>query len=150
MRVWRIARAVHPALDGEGARLYGGRWNSPGMQVVYTAASASLATVERLVATDPDELPDDLVLFEIDIPADAPPESVDVATLPDDWREPRSPDCRQLGDAWIASGRSALLAVPSAVVPEDFNVLINPRHPEAQGVRIVRQRPFRFDPRLIR
>jgi RES domain-containing protein len=150
MQVWRIARGVHAALDGEGARLFGGRWNSPGTPVVYTAGSRALAILERLVPTDPEDLPDDLVLFQIEIPDSSSRESVSVATLALDWRRPRHAQCRSVGDEWAASGRSLVLTVPSSVVPEETNYLINPRHPEATAVRVTEERPFSFDLRLLR
>lgn len=149
MRVWRIARAVHGTPDGEGARLYGGRWNSPGRAVVYTASSRALAVLERLVATDPEELPDDLALFDIDIPEEAVVESVSSADLPPAWQRPRNPQCRRTGDEWLVSARSLVLAVPSAVVPEEPNLLINPTHPDAPAVQVAAERPFTFDARLL-
>jgi len=132
-------------LDGEGARLHGGRWNSPGMPVVYTAGSRALAVLELLVWTDPDTLPAELHLFEIDVPDEA----VAVAELPPDWQRPRHSACRELGDAWAASARTLLLSVPSAVIPEEPNHLLNPAHPGMSSVRVVGSRPFAFDPRLL-
>ncbi len=141
MTVWRLARAAYPALDGEGARRVGGRWNRPGTAVVYTSAHLSLAVLEALVHTDPDLLPADLVAFEIDVPDDlAAP-----ALLADDGRDAEA--SAAVGTAWAAAGPAALL-VPSVLVPRERNVLVNPRHPEARRVRIVGQEPFAFDPRL--
>lgn len=141
MRLWRLARAACSGLDGEGARRFGGRWNSPGQPAVYCAGSAALAVLEVRVHLDLplDLLPDDYRLFGIDageVPyEDAPLSAMETA--------------RTFGDAWLASNRTAFLRVPSIVVPEECNFLINPRHPCAHDINVVHQRPFRFDSRLF-
>jgi RES domain-containing protein len=150
MRVWRIARGCYAPLDGEGARLNGGRWNSAGRPVVYTAQTAALAVLEVLVWTDPEDVPDDLRLFEIELPDGAAAEQVNAADLPRSWMEPGSPECAAAGDRWLADAASLALAVPSAVLPEERNLLINPRHPDAARVRVAESRPFAFDLRLLR
>ncbi|HST61525.1 MAG TPA: RES family NAD+ phosphorylase [Longimicrobium sp.] len=150
MRVWRIARGCYAPLDGEGARLNGGRWNSAGRPVVYTAQTAALAVLEVLVWTDPEDVPDDLRLFEIELPDGAAAEQVSAAGLPRSWMEPGSPECAAAGDRWLAAAESLALAVPSAVLPEERNLLINPRHPDAARVRVAESRPFAFDLRLLR
>lgn len=139
MQVWRICRRPFADLSGEGARLYGGRWNSPGRPLVYTAETAALAVLEVRVHLDLDWdlLPDDYVLVTIDIPAGKPEE---MAALP--------PDTVAAGDAWLASRRSALLKVPSVIVPESCNILIDPTHPDAATIAIASTRPFTFDERL--
>lgn len=148
--VYRIARAVHPILDGEGARLYGGRWNSPGMPMVYTAGSMALAVLELLVHTDPDLLPTDLTAYTIEVPNGIAIDRVDRRRLPRRWREHPAPRAgARFGDAWAAGCASAVLALPSTIVPESDNYLINPRHPDAGGIRVVRKRRFTFDPRLL-
>ena len=150
MRVWRLARAVHPALDGEGARRVGGRWNAPGVPVAYTSSHLSLAALEVLVHTDPALLPRDLTAFEIDVPDDLAVERVEAGTLPDEWvQAAESEACREAGAGWIDAGRSAVLVVPSAIVPVETNVLLNPRHAGAGRVRVTARRPFAFDPRLV-
>ena len=149
MRVWRIASGRYDPLDGEGARRVGGRWNSPGRPVVYASAHAALAVLEKLVWVDPEDVPDDLRLFEIEVPDDAPVATLDVADLPADWTGAGSPACAEIGDRWLAAGESLVLVVPSAVLKEERNVLINPRHPEAGRVRVVESRPFLFDIRLL-
>lgn len=150
MRVWRIARGCYAPLDGEGARLVGGRWNSAGRPVVYTAQTAALAVLEVLVWTDPEDVPDDLRLFEIELPADASITRLDPGSLPATWMEAGSPECMAVGDGWLATAESLALEVPSAVLPEERNLLINPRHPDAARVRIADSRPFAFDVRLLR
>lgn len=90
MRVWRIAREVYPLLDGEGARRWGGRWNSPGTPIVYTASSSALAVLESLVARDEEDAPEDLILASIRVPDDAPIERVEVTALPETTGRRRS------------------------------------------------------------
>ncbi|MGH7498106.1 MAG: RES family NAD+ phosphorylase [Gemmatimonadales bacterium] len=149
MRVWRLARAVFAALDGEGARRAGGRWNSPGVSVVYTSSALSLAVLELLVHTDPDLYPADLRVFEIEVPGSLTARVLDVTALPPDWRDvPNHPACRAVGDAWVTPQSHVLLGVPSAIVPEELNYLINPAHPDAVLLQVVRVRAFSFDARL--
>ena len=140
---------MHRALDGEGARSAGGRWNSPGVPVVYTSSALSLAVLELLVHTDPDLVPADLQAFEIDVPESLTPSVLDVTTLPPAWWNiPNHPACRAVGDAWVKQRSHVLLGVPSAIVPEELNYLINPAHPDAAQIRVVRVRAFSFDKRL--
>ena len=148
MRLWRLASARFDPLDGEGARLAGGRWNSPGRPVVYTSSHASLAVLEKLVWVDPEDLPEDLRLYEMDLPDELARDTVDPTALPDDWTEPGSRICVEAGDRWLTAGDRPALVVPSAIVPEEWNVLVDPRNPDAARVRTVRSREFRFDPRL--
>jgi RES domain-containing protein len=139
MRSWRVCREPHADLSGEGARLYGGRWNNPGRPVVYTADNAALAALEVRVHLDlpHDLLPDDYVLLEIDLGQ---------ASLERVGELPQDPAL--FGSEWLGSRRCAVLQVPSAIMPECSNLLINPAHPQAGQVRVVRTRPFTFDTRL--
>jgi RES domain-containing protein len=149
MRVWRIARAPYAAPNGLGAELYGGRWNSPGRPLVYTAGSAPLAVLETLVHLDPDVVPDDLRLFAIEVPDGLEREVVRAGELPEGWSGPDGHrHCRPIGDRWLARARTPLLVVPSAVVAEGENFLFNPRHP-ATVLTVVEARPFSFDLRLL-
>lgn len=150
MRVWRITRRKYTALDGEGARLNGGRWNREGVAVVYTSATLSLAALEYLVHVDVEDVPDDLVALEIEVPDDAPAAAVSLDELGADWNTAdEHPDCLEAGDARIGRGEALSLRVPSAVIPWEFNVLLNPRHPEAARMEVVSTRDFSFDRRLI-
>lgn len=150
MLTWRICRAGHQKLDGEGARLYGGRWTSEGTPAVYVSSSLALAALEYLVHVDPDDVPDDLVAMSIRVPDDAGERFIAVEELPADWnRLPDHPACTAVGDAWVAEGATLLLRVPSAVVPEESNVLVNPNHPRARDLVVVSVRGFAFDPRLL-
>lgn len=152
MRVWRIARERYQGLDGEGARLNGGRWNSAGRAAIYTSETLALAALEYLVHVEPLLAPSDLVALEIDVPAG--PRlgvRVDAGQIPDtNWRAFPAPEWEaQLGDLWLGEGEFLWLAVPSAIVPEEHNILINPRHPRMRDVRVVSTRAFGFDERLL-
>lgn len=149
-RGWRIVKSARTAtaFDGEGARLFGGRWNSPKTPMVYTAQSQSLAALELLVHLGAAQL----LLSCSSIPVDFDPawvEPVDPAALSPDWRAYPPPKALQvLGDQWIAEERSAVLQVPSALIPEELNFLLNPNHPDFARVTIGPPTPFQFDPRL--
>ncbi|MFE8108238.1 RES family NAD+ phosphorylase [Sphingomonas melonis] len=145
MIVHRLCKAAHAALDGEGARMWGGRWNSPGRAMVYTAATPSLAVLEVLVHLDlpPDLIPDDMVLLAIDVPNDATLHNLD--STPTD-----ADACRQAGDAFLDASQALGLRVRSVVVPQEANLLLNVRHADMTRVRVVGTDSFRFDPRLLR
>lgn len=151
-RVWRLCRrpfARNP-LDGEGARRFGGRWNSVGIPAVYTSEHISLAALEMLVHIDPDLAPDDWVLIEIELPVTAPVRTLSAGSLPPNWRSYPAPATLQaLGDAWLRSADDAALKVPSVIVPEESNVLLNPSHPALARAdsRIIRN--FVLDIRLL-
>lgn len=150
MILWRITRTPYQALDGEGARLYGGRWNSEGVSVVYGSASLSLAALEYLVHVDLEDVPADLVAMRIEVPKDAGISRISSDELPTGWNlTPSRPECVEIGDAWAHKGAELMLHAPSAIIPEEYNVLVNPRHPHAKHVRVVGTRPFAYDPRLL-
>ena len=146
---WRLTktRYLATAWDGEGARTSGGRWNSVGTAVVYTSATLSLALVETLVHVPSGVLPAyTAVPIEFD---DSLVAVVDAADLPRNWKDqPAPPETRAIGDSWVGSSKSALLRVPSVVVPSEFNYVVNPRHPDFGRIRIGAPMPFPFDPRL--
>jgi RES domain-containing protein len=139
MLAWRLCREPFADLTGEGARLYGGRWNTAGRPLVYAASAAALAVLEVRVHLDlpPELLPDDYVLLAIDL-QDLPVE--EVTALP--------ADPAAFGDEWLRQQRSPVLQVPSAIVAESPNLLLNPAHPAAAQTRIVSRRRFAFDHRL--
>ena len=148
--VWRLVREKHAAtaFSGVGAAKTGGRFNSPGTPVVYTSDSYALAMLEVRVHVATFRGMRDRVAVSAEIDDDL----VDVlaaADLPPDWRERPAPTSTQaLGDAWIASGRSVALRVPSVVVPEQTNVLLNPEHPDFRHIRIGAPSALVLDPRL--
>ena len=152
MRLWRITRSAYQALDGEGARLNGGRWNNEGQAVVYTSSTLSLAALELLVHVEPLLAPGDLLAAELDVPDDAGLGVQVTADVfpPGDWQQYPAPEWQaELGDTSIDDGTFLWLAVPSAIVSHEYNVLLNPRHARMAAVRIVSTRPFSFDKRLL-
>lgn len=149
VRAWRIVKAKHlaTAFDGEGARRFGGRWNSPGRRMVYTAESVALALLEMTVHADQGLLRSyQLLAVEFD---EAQVTRVEVGDLPSDWRAFPAPHVLQtIGDAWLDAGESLVLSVPSAIVPMERNFLLNPEHPEMASVTIGEPQPFELDVRL--
>ena len=147
---WRIVpvgRAAD-AFVGEGAKRFGGRWNSPGRAVVYASQHKSLAALEQLVHHNP-RTPDRFKAFQIYFP-DSLIESVSLHSLPPDWRQsPPPPAAQQVGDAWARELRSAVLAVPSIIIPEELNFLLNPAHPDFKRISVGKPEDFTFDPRLL-
>lgn len=141
---WRLASNRYPPLTGEGARLVGGRWNSPGVPLVYASESLALCLAECLVHI-PGKLPADYVAFKLELPA-ASVEQLDIALLKATWTEDVG-YTRAIGDQWIQQRRSLALAVPSPVLIESANILINPTH-ASSGDITVRMQHFGFDPRL--
>jgi RES domain-containing protein len=136
------------AFSGEGARLYGGRWNSAGHAAVYAAGSRALAVLEMLVHLDGPQLLSSYLLFEAEFPESLVTE-LPVGDLPQDWRDDPAPASTQaIGDAWIRSGASAVLRVPSVPIPQEHNYLLNPRHAEFGRIRISAAERFAFDSRL--
>ncbi|HTF66921.1 MAG TPA: RES domain-containing protein [Edaphobacter sp.] len=152
MKAWRITKQKHArtAFSGEGARLYGGRWNSPGVPVVYVAESQSLAVLEVLVHLDAPAFLEKYVFLEVNFDASLVI-TLDRSSLPKNWQSDPVPEAIQaVGDRWILSRGSAVLHVPSVLVPEESNFLLNPRHPDFGKIGISRPQAFRFDPRLAR
>lgn len=148
---WRIVKEKYAdsAFDGEGARLYPGRWNSAGVRMVYTAESVALAALEILVNLHSGAL---LAGAYVVIAADFDEslvEVVETADLPADWRSTPAPvQLTRIGDQWIRSAASLALRVPSALVEQERNFLLNPRHPHFDSVTIHRPEPFCWDERL--
>jgi RES domain-containing protein len=150
--VWRIVKQKHPprkAFDGEGPRLHGGRWNSRGTPMVYTAGSQSLAALEMLVHLDSADLMGKYVFFEVTI-EEALITSLETGDLPRNWRaDPAPAKLRALGDAWVAAATSAVLRVPSSVIPAEHNYLLNPKHEDFTKLQFGKAVPFRYDTRLV-
>jgi RES domain-containing protein len=151
MRVYRLCKAEHAAaaFTGEGAILYAGRWHHAGTPVVYTAESRSLAVLEQLVHLSRNRLPPRFVCFAVDVPDELEITVAPLAELPAGWRSYPGPlELRDLGTKWAQSNASVALAVPSAVVPAERNVLLNPRHPDFARLAIGAPEPFAVDERL--
>jgi len=148
---WRIVKARHAAaaFSGEGARLNGGGWNSPGVAMVYLSAHQSLAALEIFVHLRPLLPRDDYVIFAVEW-ADGLTSSLNERDLPADWRvSPPGPSTAAIGDEWAKSGRSAVLALPSAMIPAETNFLLNSAQRDFRRIKIGKAAPFLFDPRLI-
>lgn len=149
--LWRLYRARHgPGLDGIGGLFADGRWHSQGERVVYLGGSAAIVVLERLAHTDPDLLPTDLQLgrFEFSEPV-LETKVEELATLPAHWNHDEDAT-RRIGGRWRKHGSSScLLVVPSAILPEESNFVLNPEHPDAKRLRLATERRFAFDPRLI-
>ncbi len=148
--LWRLTRRVHAAKQAlaDGARLTGGRWNPRGMPVVYSGSSIALVALEYFVHLSGDE-PADLVLLEIEVPEGASVRSVLPKDLPDRWQDDLAVT-QGRGREWLQSSGSLLLWVPSAVVPEERNALLNPAHLEWERVAVRILRQFHFDRRMYR
>jgi RES domain-containing protein len=144
MQLWRLYRKAHgPGLDGRGGLHAAGRWHEIGNPVVYFGATPAIAVLEKLAHVDIAFLPDDLVLacYEADLGEEhLPPQPA--AQLHD------LAFTRQKGVAFLQRAANSVLRVPSVVLPEESNLLLNPLHPEAQRLHLKAKRPFRFDPRL--
>ena len=151
MKVYRLAKTAYTTPTGEGAKKYGGRWNSPGQAVVYTSESVALAAFEALVHADSDLLPDDLVILSADIPDALPMRTITPQELPKNRQTIPAPLALQtLGADWVQDGREVGLRVPSAVIPQEWNILLNPAHPDFAAIKWTNEGPFRWDSRLGR
>jgi RES domain-containing protein len=151
LRAWRLVnqRFARIAFDGEGARLYGGRWNSNGVAVVYTAQSQSLAALELLANADSASLLERYVFISVEFSSHLV-QKVDFSSMPQNWQaDPAPQESKDIGDTWVASGSSCVLQVPSVIVPAESNFLLNPRHVDYRKLRIGKPLRFRFDPRLL-
>lgn len=151
-RAWRLCKLPHAAhaFDGEGARRSGGRWNLPGTAVVYTSATLSLAALEMLVHFDAEEAPADLVAIPVAFPERLAIREVHVDALPAGWQSfPAPPELQEMGTAWARELATAVLSVPSAIVPHERNFVLNPAHRDFARFAIGQPEPFTFDPRLL-
>ncbi len=136
------------ALDGEGARRYGGRWNLPGVAAVYVAESRALAALEILVHAPREALRLNWKLIELEIP-DPQIERISLSALPENWQaQPSSRDAQTFGASWLRLGEKLALRLPSVVIPEETSLLINPSHPLMKELSPGNPQHFRFDSRL--
>jgi RES domain-containing protein len=147
---WRMVKEKHlaTAFSGEGAAKTGGRWNSRGVAVVHASATRSLAALETLLHLNPPVLFNyRIIRIEFD---EGWVERLKLTALPSDWKvEPPPLSTRRLGDDWARSSRSAILAVPSVIIPDETNYLLNPAHPDFRKIAIGPPAHFAFDPRLL-
>src|SRR6187551_1956662 len=138
MEVFRLSRAVHgKILSGIGASKQGGRWNSPGTEIIYTSANRSLAMTEVVVHFAIGSIPDGFMMMTIEVPDTISLREIDILSLPAKWNQfPPLKATQSIGDLFIKEGKACLLKVPSAVTTGDFNYLINPVHPDFKKIKI--------------
>lgn len=151
MEVFRLVKEKYAEpLSGIGASLAGGRWNSKGIEVIYTSSSRALAVLEVLVHLPLNLVPEDLIMLIIFIPDDIKIEQIEIQDLPENWQQfPPLKATQLIGDAFIAIQNSLVLRTHSAVVQGDFNYLINPKHPDFSRIKIVEKTNFLLDKRLL-
>jgi RES domain-containing protein len=148
--LWRITKTRYAgsAFDGEGARLYGGRWSSVGVRVAYASESIALACLEVMVGLQNSKLLPSYSLISARV-GEADVEVYPKTGLPANWRNhPPTADAQAIGDRWVAEQRSLVLRLPSVIIEAESNFLLNPAHPRFGSVTISAPAPFAFDPRL--
>ncbi len=152
MKVFRIAKTQNiKDLSGAGARIYGGRWNHKDTGIIYTSESISLATVEYLVHVPLSIVPTNLSLATLQIPDKIIPNEIKNTDLPVNWRDYPAPSkLAESGSNWARTKESLLLRVPSVVVEYEFNIFINPLHPDMKHVTILQVENYKADKRLFR
>lgn len=152
MKVFRLSREKYAKdLSGKGAAVFGNRWNSKGIEMLYTAESRALAMAEVLVHLSLTNLPDDYMMIEIEISDSLEIELLNVNRLGENWNSnPLDPRIQTLGDEFIRARKKCVLKVPSAVVKGDFNYLINPNHSEISKIKIKSVTKFPFDKRVFK
>lgn len=155
MKVYRIERDKYldTTLQGVGAALTEGyRWNSLNTYLVYTAESRALATLEVSVHLDfAEDLPSDRFYVEIEIPDDIEILELSIDELPENWdSKPPILETQFIGDDFVSQNNAAVLKVPSAIVPPEFNYLINPRHPDSKKIKVISEQRLQFDNRFNR
>lgn len=151
MQLFRIAKTNRiNDLSGEGARIYGGRWNDKGIALIYSSESRSLAVLEYLVHVPMAMAPANLSIIQYTVPDSVIMQQINISSLPSNWREYPPPQAiARIGTNWVLGNQSLLLRVPSAIVEEEFNVFINPKHPDFKLIKPSKIKPFVFDPRLL-
>lgn len=152
-RLYRVLRRAYAraSFDGEGSYLYGGRWSSAGTRLSYASEHQSLAMLEYFVHLDQDDPPDDLVLAIAEFPDDLPRETIKLADLPANWREPAAPpSLARFGDEFAQRGERCLLFVPSVLAPSENNCLINPMHADYKKLKVRELEPLSYDVRMFR
>ena len=152
--VWRISveAPTYAANDmsGTGAKMSGGRWNSKGNAVIYTSVNIALATLETVHYLRSGALPFNRYLVRLDIPDNVWNKAKTLSPLPGGLDAvPAGMSARLAGDSWLAAGKEALLAIPSVIVPEEHNILINPKHPDAAKITATTLHRWHYDPRFF-
>lgn len=151
--IYRICKTRHAAaaFDGEGARRFGGRWNSRGTRIVYTAGSLALAALEMVVHLGDEQLLLEYSYLTAEVAEDLIISVDDFRQLPANWRDSPAPiEAQQIGDDWAHARASAVLAVPTSIIPLELNYLLNPAHPDFDKVHLGEPTAFVFDERLLK
>ena len=152
IQAWRLFKRAYSAADlsGEGARINGGRLNSKGIAVIYTSASLSLAAMEILAHIQSTKLLGKYHMRRLAFDEKLV-RTLEVADLPSNWRRsPPTRDIQQVGDRWVESRASAILRIPSALIPQEHNFILNPAHPDFAKIHFDDPGPFVFPPRIIK
>lgn len=151
MILYRIAREKYANdLSGKGGVISSARWHEH-VPIVYTSVNSSTAILEKLVYMQATDIHHDLMITSIVVPNNSSSEEIEIAQLPEDWDKYPGPIIlKKIGNAWLSGLSSLLLFVPSVIDPLAKNVLINPLHPEADGITIEKTQPFTFDNRLLK
>ncbi|HAK10922.1 MAG TPA: RES superfamily protein [Chitinophagaceae bacterium] len=152
MEAYRLSRKMYAStLSGKGAALKGARWNSIGVEMIYTASNRSLAMAEVAVHLSLATLPTDYMMVTLFIPDDISIQKLTVADLPTDWNTfPHPISTQAIGDKFIAANQHCILQIPSSVTQGDYNLLINPNHPDFSRIKIITVEPFPFDKRIFK
>jgi RES domain-containing protein len=151
LTIWRICKECYAAdaFSGEGARRFGGRWNSRGVPMIYASTSLALAAIELFVHLEPNLAPRDLVSIAAELPEGEPGVRWESAALPPEWWGDEPGPMRALGDAWIRDKQELAAFVPSVPIRLEWNVMVNPLHPRIGEVRVLTVEPFAFDARMF-
>ncbi|MFP4092589.1 MAG: RES family NAD+ phosphorylase [Cyclobacteriaceae bacterium] len=150
MLIYRICKARYPALDGYGAYLYGGRWNSAGRAVVYAAVNRALAALEFLTGVERHASLGPLLMVTVKLPDTATIQKLRAEELPENWQTyPAGNTTKRIGDLWLEKAESLCLQIPSVLIPEEHNMLINPLHQDFRHINIIESKPFVYDERLL-
>ena len=152
MELYRITQEIYAGdLSGNGAKLFGGRWNSEGLPALYAASTRSLALLETLAHTPAKMLQVKVyMLVTIIVPDTILPQVIDLRKLPDGWDAPDiRPFTQKTGDSFLLAKKNLLIAVPSVLLPEENNFVLNPLHPDAKKIKIVHSRRIHFDKRVV-
>jgi RES domain-containing protein len=152
MEAFRLSKEIYaPTLSGKGAAIKGARWNSIGIEIIYTAINRSLAMAEVAVHFSLATLPSDYMMVTIYIPDDISLLKLNVTDLPIGWNTfPHSSNTQIIGDQFIADNKYCVLQIPSAVTQGDYNLLINPKHSDFKKIKIITIENFPFDKRIFK
>jgi RES domain-containing protein len=152
MIVYRLCRKNYANdLSGRGAEISGGRWNGKGVAALYTSSSRALCAIEILVHIPVGIIPKDYYLINIEFPDNAPLKAIDVKNLPDNWNgNPISVSTQRIGNTFFSEQKELVLKVPSAIIKDEWNYIINPMHKDFKKVKVLTADPFTFDTRLFK